>query len=697
MAGRVCIASAVRDLTKHVKQLLPNVHVEDTHYARGSGVPAEMLSILRETEILLCDGDAFLWCLNNNATPKLKWAQSTWAGVDSVTKAFEYTKPTLDFHLTRPGEAFGAIMAEYVIGQIIAKERGFLRMAEKQQQKEWAMSEFNHFRPLSSLTIGLLGFGAIGKEVARVCKAMGIGVWAVNRTPGKSPSPDVDQFRLIEDLPEVLSSCDYICSILPSTPATRDMLSGDVLKHCQTRGSVLINIGRGSVISDDSLVKAVREGWIKGAILDVFNTEPLPADSPLWSLPNVVISPHVSGPTLPDKSNAPGTDAVNTANSTDVYDMPKLKPDLLNIPSAKPRPSAPVDSQENPKARGLSWAPDVRPRRVPADDSPSGGLPATPTSSASSVYTPKVRTESMYTMRSGVMGQDCDYESLPGCSGNEWSLPESFPTRERAWSTVTVREGVFGGNARTSLTPDLPLNDPRRISMGRFSDDLTCQWAPAEVMDRGRWSTIAVRNGVYGGVRPTSLQAELSAEGSQDRSVPGILKNRKASHKDCSSAKTDSSGPSWISRLLFRTDKTRKDENKYPSTQPAPPPPPSQTQPVWLKVAEPEPTAPSEKMETLRFRLEEIIVDMALIKGSMDQLSHAVILLDDRIRDLTRDVRMLKKYGLMVRMIKFWYALVSSQLSNGHGCHDTTQTSPDTESFPLRGCSLRWNQRLYFP
>ncbi|XP_046553641.1 glyoxylate/hydroxypyruvate reductase A-like [Haliotis rubra] len=128
-----------------------------------------------------------------------------------------------------------------------------------------------------------------------MCKAMGMTVWGM-ATGQKKTCPYIDEFRCTDDLSDLLSHCDYICNILPSTPLTRNLLSGEVLACCAQRKSVLINVGRGDIIDEDSLINALNQGWLSGAVLDVFAKEPLPESSPLWTMPNVTISPHVSGP-----------------------------------------------------------------------------------------------------------------------------------------------------------------------------------------------------------------------------------------------------------------------------------------------------------------------------------------------------------------------------------------------------------------
>ncbi|CAG5119691.1 unnamed protein product [Candidula unifasciata] len=230
---------------------------------------------------------------------QLKWAQSTSAGVDVFFSDYNSLKISPDFIMSRTtGSGRGQMMAEYVLVHILARERNLNLLAEQQKQARFDNQHLAHYRMLSDLSIGILGLGSIGREVARACKAMNMVVWAGVRdkrlASGETVSPDVDYYRPMSRLNELLQECDYLACILPATPETKSLLSGDVLEPCKQKKTVLINTGRGNLIDDDSLINAVNQGWLGGAILDVFNQEPLPSHSPLWTLPGVTITPHVS-------------------------------------------------------------------------------------------------------------------------------------------------------------------------------------------------------------------------------------------------------------------------------------------------------------------------------------------------------------------------------------------------------------------
>lgn len=155
------------------------------------------------------------------------------------------------------------------------------------------------YRLMSQLSIGILGLGDIGKEIARVCKALGMTVWGVARREKQTKLSYVDYYRTLDFLPEVLQSCDYFCNVLPSTSSTYHLLSGNTLESGKEKKPVFINVGRGDIIDEASLVNAIQKGWISGAILDVFEKEPLPKDSALWDMPQVTITPHYAAVTFP--------------------------------------------------------------------------------------------------------------------------------------------------------------------------------------------------------------------------------------------------------------------------------------------------------------------------------------------------------------------------------------------------------------
>jgi phosphoglycerate dehydrogenase-like enzyme len=143
-------------------------------------------------------------------------------------------------------------------------------------------------------TLGIIGIGHIGREIARLGKAFHMRVIAVRRSSKNTGIRYVDQVLNRNQMPELLSQSDFVVLSLPATPESIRMIGEKELRSMKP-SAYLINIARGTVIDEDALIKALQEGWIAGAGLDVYTTEPLPASSQLWELPNVIINPHVGG------------------------------------------------------------------------------------------------------------------------------------------------------------------------------------------------------------------------------------------------------------------------------------------------------------------------------------------------------------------------------------------------------------------
>jgi len=234
---------------------------------------------------------------------QLEWVQSTWAGVEPLVKAFNDTAKkdsnSTALRITKPGAVFGRSIAEYVCGMILQRERQLPALAVAQAARTWQTTY--RYRPLADLTVGILGAsGEIGSQVGRAlsvgfgCRIAGF----ASRARSAHGDIPVSKWYYSSDdkaLSTFLAKCDYIVNTLPSTAFTVNLLGGTVLSACKNT-AIFINVGRGNIITDASLEEALRNRWIGGAILDVFNTEPLPLTSALWSMPNVVITPHVAGP-----------------------------------------------------------------------------------------------------------------------------------------------------------------------------------------------------------------------------------------------------------------------------------------------------------------------------------------------------------------------------------------------------------------
>jgi phosphoglycerate dehydrogenase-like enzyme len=189
--------------------------------------------------------------------------------------------------------------ASTTIAQVVAFERHFASQCLAQHAATPRWEPFVKFESLADKMLGVVGFGAIGEHVARVARlGFGMRVVALARTARASSSEEVERIFTPNELPELLQVCDYVLCLLPATVETRGMLDGGVLAHCK-RGALLVNAGRGSLLSEESILQAMTNRWIRGFIGDVWPVEPLPSDSPLWRTEGVIVSPHVAAKPTP--------------------------------------------------------------------------------------------------------------------------------------------------------------------------------------------------------------------------------------------------------------------------------------------------------------------------------------------------------------------------------------------------------------
>lgn len=220
--------------------------------------------------------------------PCLKWAQSTWAGVEPLLSA-----PRLDYILSNARGVFGGLMSEFVFGYLLAHERKTLQRFEAQKNKVWDDSLTG---TLQGKTIGLLGVGSIGAELARTAKFFGMNVWGYTR--GSEASTHVDRYYHGSGLPDFAHRLDYLVGVLPNTKDTQKIINADLLNALPSR-VIFINVGRGQAVDESALIEALTKNKIAGAVLDVFDEEPLPREHPFWITPNLLMTFHTSAPSFP--------------------------------------------------------------------------------------------------------------------------------------------------------------------------------------------------------------------------------------------------------------------------------------------------------------------------------------------------------------------------------------------------------------
>jgi len=216
----------------------------------------------------------------------LRWLHTFSAGVDAPVFQVLLDRGVI---LTNSSGATAKPIAQYVIAMMLHRAKRIAELGEQQRRREWRELPADE---LTGRTAGIVGTGAIGGEVARLAKAFGMHVIGARRSERRARW--VDEQVTPKQLPRLLSRSDYVVLACPLTKETEGMIGERELRAMKPTAT-LINIARGRVVQEDALVRALREGWIAGACLDVFATEPLPEDSELWSMPNVVVTPHNSG------------------------------------------------------------------------------------------------------------------------------------------------------------------------------------------------------------------------------------------------------------------------------------------------------------------------------------------------------------------------------------------------------------------
>jgi phosphoglycerate dehydrogenase-like enzyme len=224
-------------------------------------------------------------CINS---PRLRWLHTSFAGTDH---------PVFDSFLSRGVTVTNGIgvsapsIAATVMLYLLALSRDLPRWTREQDARHWEPRRFND---LAGMRLGIVGIGAIGSEVARLASAFEMDVVGVRRHPrGDEPCTTWPT----DDLPRLLDWADAVVTCVPLTDDTRGLLDADAFAAMRP-GAWFINVGRGEVVDEGALVDALERGHLGGAALDVFTVEPLPDDSPLWTMPNVIITPHSSGITF---------------------------------------------------------------------------------------------------------------------------------------------------------------------------------------------------------------------------------------------------------------------------------------------------------------------------------------------------------------------------------------------------------------
>ncbi len=241
------------------------------------------------------------------AVPNLQWAQIHYAGIDHLV-----SHPLLQegkIIVTTMSGAAAPQVAEHVLMTFLALGHKMPELHALQARAEWPHDRWERLKPLElrNSTVGLVGYGSIGREIARLLQPLNVRILAAKRDAMRPTDTDYeleglgdpqgDLFQRLypaEAVRSMIKECDFVVVCVPLTPATRGMI-GEAELAAMKPGAYLVDVSRGGIVNHAALINALQEKKIAGAALDVFPEEPLPANNPLWKLPNVLITPHISG------------------------------------------------------------------------------------------------------------------------------------------------------------------------------------------------------------------------------------------------------------------------------------------------------------------------------------------------------------------------------------------------------------------
>jgi phosphoglycerate dehydrogenase-like enzyme len=288
------------ELVNSLRQISPRLHI-----TLQSGKSAEDISaeVWNRTEVLYTD--RILPAVGS--APNLRWIQFHYAGIDHVSGNPLLQKP--DLAVTTLSGASAPQVAEYAVMMMLALGHKIPDLHIHQSKTEWPKDRWERFKPveLRGSTVGIVGYGSIGREIARLLQPFSVKILAAKRDamdplddgymPAGLGDPTGDLFtRLypIEALKSMLKTCDFVVVCVPLTPQTRNLI-GEAELAAMPPTAYLVDVSRGGVIQPQALISALQDKKIAGAALDVFTEEPLPPASPFWKMTNVLISPHTSG------------------------------------------------------------------------------------------------------------------------------------------------------------------------------------------------------------------------------------------------------------------------------------------------------------------------------------------------------------------------------------------------------------------
>jgi phosphoglycerate dehydrogenase-like enzyme len=287
-------------LINRLKEVSPRLHITVQKARKPEDIPDELWA---KTEVLYTN----TILPDPEKAPQLRWVQLHWAGVDHAIDHPLLRKDNLI--ATHISGANAPQIAEYIVLLLLALGHHFSELSEFQHRGVWPANRWDHFQPseLRNSTVGIVGYGSVGRQAARLLTAFEARVLATKRDvlhpedQGYTPEGMGDQggdfvHRLYppQALRSMLKECDNLVVTVPLTETTKGMIGAEELSALPA-GARLVDVSRGGVIDHHALIDALTSGHLGGAALDVYPVEPLPADSPLWKLPNVILTPHIAG------------------------------------------------------------------------------------------------------------------------------------------------------------------------------------------------------------------------------------------------------------------------------------------------------------------------------------------------------------------------------------------------------------------
>jgi len=265
------------------------VHLPDDPHERLAPSDLDRIEVamstrdVRFSELYKSFGDTLV------AAPNLKWAHFHSTAIEQHA----FVPPLLErgVKLTTSAGSNGEPVAQTAIASLLMLARGFPHWLDAQRRKQWEPVRGADQPPdLRGQTILVVGMGTIGNAIAAFAQALGMHVIGIRRKPRAASDP-VDEMHPLSELPRLLPRCDWVALACPLTPQTRRIINADTLALFK-KDAGLINVARGGVCDEQALIAALQSGQLRCAHLDVFETEPLPAASPLWDLPNLILTPH---------------------------------------------------------------------------------------------------------------------------------------------------------------------------------------------------------------------------------------------------------------------------------------------------------------------------------------------------------------------------------------------------------------------